>query len=55
MIELGISTKGQWEESYLFVMPREDGMARVKWEEQRVQEVRVPVLLDMAEVPMRRK
>lgn len=55
MMELGGSARGQWEESYLFVMPREDGKARVKWEEQRVQEVRVPVLLDMADVPWRRK
>lgn len=55
MMELGVSTRGQWEESYLFVMPREDGKARVKWEEQRVQEVRVPVLLDMADVSWRRK
>ncbi|MBT9449428.1 hypothetical protein ICN84_04985 [Akkermansia glycaniphila] len=55
MMELGVSARGQWEESYLFVMPREDGKARVKWEEQRVQEVRVPVLLDMADVPWRRK
>ncbi len=55
MMELGGATRGQWQESYLFVMPREDGKVRVKWEEQRVQEVRVPVLLDLADVPWRRK
>ena len=47
MMELGSSTKGQWEESYLFVMPKEDDGVRVRWEEQRVREVTVPVTLEM--------